>query len=174
MKFYPTLNLHLLSIICKKTPSIPYDIHNYFFVFFLRIVRNKAAERAKVNYTSSQQQQQQSSESPVSQSSGGSGGGGGSSNNVMSGGGSQQQQPPQQGAGGQPPPPPLVSGGPPPPPPMNPHDTSLLRPSYSINGILGIPQPDANANINKRKRDEDGEWCPRMILVLCKNRIAYF
>jgi hypothetical protein len=34
------------------------------------------------------------------------------------------------------------------------------RPSYSINGILGIPQPaDANANsINKRKRDENGEW----------------
>jgi len=29
------------------------------------------------------------------------------------------------------------------------------RPSYSINGILGLPQPDANANINKRKRDED-------------------
>jgi hypothetical protein len=30
------------------------------------------------------------------------------------------------------------------------------RPSYSINGILGIPQQDANANINKRKRDDEG------------------
>jgi len=29
------------------------------------------------------------------------------------------------------------------------------RPSYSINGILGIPQQDANANINKRKRDDE-------------------
>lgn len=32
--------------------------------------------------------------------------------------------------------------------------SALQRPSYSINGILGIPQPDANANINKRKRDD--------------------
>lgn len=31
------------------------------------------------------------------------------------------------------------------------------RPSYSINGILGIPQSDANANINKRKRDDEDE-----------------
>ena len=37
------------------------------------------------------------------------------------------------------------------------HDNVLNRPSYSINGILGIPQQDANANINKRKRDDDGE-----------------
>ena len=39
-------------------------------------------------------------------------------------------------------------------------ESSLLhRPSYSINGILGIPQPDANANSIagiKRKRDEGG------------------
>merc|ERR1712012_490150 len=39
-------------------------------------------------------------------------------------------------------------------------ESSLLhRPSYSINGILGIPQPDANANSIagiKRKR-EDGD-----------------
>ena len=34
--------------------------------------------------------------------------------------------------------------------------SALQRPSYSINGILGIPQPDANANINKRKRDDNG------------------
>ena len=40
-------------------------------------------------------------------------------------------------------------------------ESSLLhRPSYSINGILGIPQPDANANSIagiKRKRDEGGK-----------------
>jgi hypothetical protein len=35
--------------------------------------------------------------------------------------------------------------------------SALQRPSYSINGILGIPQPDANANINKRKRDDNDE-----------------
>ena len=39
-------------------------------------------------------------------------------------------------------------------------ESSLLhRPSYSINGILGIPQPDANANSIagvKRKRDDGG------------------
>ena len=35
-------------------------------------------------------------------------------------------------------------------------DALLQRPSYSINGILGIPQPDANANSinNKRKRED--------------------
>lgn len=40
------------------------------------------------------------------------------------------------------------------------HDTALQRSgSYSINGILGIPQPhtDPNGNINKRKRDDNGE-----------------
>ena len=36
--------------------------------------------------------------------------------------------------------------------------SALQRPSYSINGILGIPQPDANANINKRKRDDNGMY----------------
>ena len=40
-------------------------------------------------------------------------------------------------------------------------ESSLLhRPSYSINGILGIPQPDANANSIagiKRKRDDGGK-----------------
>ena len=113
-----------------------------FFSLFDRIVRNKAAERAKVNYTS----QQQTSESPsaVSQSSGGSG-----ANNVMStaaAGGSQQQQQQQLAA--------AAHMG-------HPHESSLLRPSYSINGILGIPQPDANANnINKRKRDEEGTKSP--------------
>ena len=40
-------------------------------------------------------------------------------------------------------------------------ESSLLhRPSYSINGILGIPQPDANANSIagiKRKREDGGK-----------------
>ncbi len=35
--------------------------------------------------------------------------------------------------------------------------SALNRPSYSINGILGIPQADANANINKRKRGDEGK-----------------
>ena len=36
------------------------------------------------------------------------------------------------------------------------HDSPLQRPgSYSINGILGIPQTDPNGNI-KRKRDDQG------------------
>ena len=33
---------------------------------------------------------------------------------------------------------------------------SLRHPAYSINNILGMPQPDANENILKRKRDDDG------------------
>ena len=39
------------------------------------------------------------------------------------------------------------------------HDThpSLRHPTYSINGILGIHQSDANANLQKRKRDDEGE-----------------
>ncbi|KAF2364606.1 hypothetical protein FHG87_004633 [Trinorchestia longiramus] len=40
------------------------------------------------------------------------------------------------------------------------HDTALQRTgSYSINGILGIPQPhtDPNGNINKRKREDSDE-----------------
>ena len=41
------------------------------------------------------------------------------------------------------------------------HDshTALRQPSYSINGILGIhQQADANANVQKRKRDIDGRF----------------
>jgi len=34
---------------------------------------------------------------------------------------------------------------------------SLRHPAYSINNILGMPQPDANENILKRKRDDDDE-----------------
>ena len=38
------------------------------------------------------------------------------------------------------------------------HDLRDIRPSYSINGILGIGAQDPNGNnIGKRKRD-DGEW----------------
>ena len=43
--------------------------------------------------------------------------------------------------------------------------SALQRPSYSINGILGIPQPDANANINKRKRDDNGMYLTRIQLT---------
>ena len=39
-------------------------------------------------------------------------------------------------------------------------DSSLLRhPAYSINNILGMHQQDANENILKRKRDDDGKSC---------------
>ena len=43
--------------------------------------------------------------------------------------------------------------------------SALQRPSYSISGILGIPQPDANANINKRKRDDNGMYLTRIQLT---------
>lgn len=40
---------------------------------------------------------------------------------------------------------------------LPPHDSPHQRPgSYSINGILGIPQTDPNGNI-KRKRDDHGQ-----------------
>ena len=40
---------------------------------------------------------------------------------------------------------------------LPPHDSPHQRPgSYSINGILGIPQTDPNGNI-KRKRDDHGK-----------------
>jgi hypothetical protein len=47
--------------------------------------------------------------------------------------------------------------------------TALGRhPAYSINGILGIHQPDANANLHKRKRDEEGDLPKNCLLVaLC-------
>ncbi|XP_039277148.1 paired box protein Pax-2-A isoform X2 [Nilaparvata lugens] len=96
-----------------------------------RIVRNKAAEKAK--HVHHQHQQQQSS------GGGGSGGGGGSSS----------------GGGGNPPAaaPPAVSVITQ-APPSSQHDR------YSINGILGIPHhhhptADPNGNSIKRKRDLD-------------------
>jgi hypothetical protein len=45
------------------------------------------------------------------------------------------------------------------------HDNVLNRPSYSINGILGIPQQDANANINKRKREDEGKRNDRIFYI---------
>ena len=137
-------------------------LNNFNNVFF-RIVRNKAAERAKVSYNMStsanQQQQQQQQQGPGSPGEVGAG----SSlhvsasqtnslvNNVMS---------PSGGVGGQlggPMGVPLTGGS------HQGHvESSLLhRPSYSINGILGIPQPDANANSIagiKRKRDDGGAY----------------
>ena len=98
-------------------------------MFYFRIVRNKAAEKAKGTGPSSN-----SCSSPVVSQSGNGGNGAPGTNTT--------------GSMGQP-------GG---PLPMHGTDLSALqRPSYSINGILGIPQPDANANINKRKRDDDGK-----------------
>ena len=91
-------------------------------------MRNKAAEKAKGSGPSSN-----SCSSPVVSQSGNGGNGAPGTNTT--------------GSMGQP-------GG---PLPMHGTDLSALqRPSYSINGILGIPQPDANANINKRKRDDNG------------------
>ena len=44
--------------------------------------------------------------------------------------------------------------------------TSLRHPSYSINGILGIhQQQDANANIQSRKREAEGEWNDYVVLI---------
>ena len=134
-------------------------LNKSYIIIIFRIVRNKAAERAKVSYNMNtptpQQQQQQGPGSPEV------GSGQGSSslhvsasqtnslvNNVMSPSGGQLS-----GGMGLP----LHTGG-------GNHqghvESSLLhRPSYSINGILGIPQPDANANSIagiKRKREEGG------------------
>ena len=54
-------------------------------------------------------------------------------------------------------------------------ESSLLhRPSYSINGILGIPQPDANANSIagiKRKREDGGK---NMSQISCQGPILIY
>ena len=129
----------------------------YILIFF-RIVRNKAAERAKVSYNmntsggNNQQQQQQGPGSPDGSQSGGLHVSASQTNslvnNVMSPASGGQLSGPM-GV-------PLGSGG-----AHQGHvESSLLhRPSYSINGILGIPQPDANANSIagiKRKREDGG------------------
>ena len=53
----------------------------------------------------------------------------------------------------------LSGYGTPSPLPQDPGTALGRHPAYSINGILGIHQPDANANLHKRKRDEEG-WLP--------------
>ena len=95
--------------------------------FFSRIVRNKAAEKAKgsVGSHSPPPSSQPSQNTPTGQT--GSGMGGGTPNPNLMG---------------------LAPGS---------DISGLNRPSYSINGILGIPQADANANINKRKRGDEGK-----------------
>ncbi|XP_076327402.1 uncharacterized protein LOC143234161 isoform X2 [Tachypleus tridentatus] len=76
-----------------------------------RIVRNKAAEKAK---------------------------------HTMNGGNSHQQTPANTTS--------VITHAPP-----TPHEAGqpLLRPSYSISGILGIPNANPNTNLNKRKGDEE-------------------
>ena len=51
----------------------------------------------------------------------------------------------------------LSGYGTPSPLPQDPGTALGRHPAYSINGILGIHQPDANANLHKRKRDEEGK-----------------
>lgn len=49
---------------------------------------------------------------------------------------------------------------------LPPHDSPHQRPgSYSINGILGIPQTDPNGNI-KRKRDDHGKGVHLHVLLI--------
>jgi hypothetical protein len=56
----------------------------------------------------------------------------------------------------------LSGYGTPSPLPQDPGTALGRHPAYSINGILGIHQPDANANLHKRKRDEEGNL-PRIV-----------
>ena len=108
-------------------------------------MRNKAAEKAKTSYSSGHSGSPSPSLTQVTAGSTGGSGGPGSGVGVGAGSpGSMGQQPGQQQQG-------LPMG-------IHGSDISAMqRPSYSINGILGIPQPDANANINKRKRDDNGK-----------------
>ena len=117
-----------------------------YLVCIFRIVRNKAAEKAKTSVGGG-------SHSPsLSQASAGAGGNGGSGsggNGGVASPGSMGQQAAAAQQQLQ-----MLPGT---------DISALQRPSYSISGILGIPQPDANANINKRKRDDNGKW---MLAVL--------
>ena len=61
----------------------------------------------------------------------------------------------------------------------NAYNSAILsrHPTYSINGILGIPQSDANANLQKRKRDEEGKlskliFSVSAIHILCQESFA--
>ena len=55
------------------------------------------------------------------------------------------------------------------------HESHLRHtPTYSINGILGIHQADANDNLMKRKRDDEGEqiqliFCLRLIITAARH-----
>lgn len=138
-----------------------------FVPSFSRIVRNKAAERAKVSYNSGS-----SNSGPNSSGSSGQPGSPGAVTQQPQGAQGQQQQ--QQAQRPVTPTQSVLTGAPPPP-----HfsDAALLaaqRPSYSINGILGIQQPsDANANsINKRKRELDegeAQWFKAERVSIGKN-----
>ena len=133
------------------------------FIFFpLRIVRNKAAERAKVNYNGGNGGGTGAG-SPGSSGSGGGGGGGNGSSGagpVSSTPSSVQQQQSNSICHNS------VSAA---VAAAAAAESILQRPSYSINGILGIPQPDANANnINKRKRDDEGESDNRAVLIIAQ------
>jgi len=98
------------------------------FSIFFRIVRNKAAERAKGGSSGPGSAIVCGAPSPVSQT-------------ISAAGAGMTQS----------------SMG---------HENVLNRPSYSINGILGIPQQDANANINKRKRDDEGNENDSIFYIL--------
>jgi len=104
-----------------------------------RIVRNKAAEKAKTSCAGGGSLSPSISQATAGSTGGGTGGGNGGTGGVVSPGpmGQQAQQQLQ-----------MLPGS---------DISALQRPSYSISGILGIPQPDANANINKRKRDDNDE-----------------
>lgn len=134
----------------------------YFSFFIYSIVRNKAAEKAKTSLCGSTSGTH--SPSIVTQAgTGGTGGTGGVHSPGPMGQQAQGQQQPgqhqQQLPMGQQQQQQLSMG-------IHGSDISALqRPSYSINGILGIPQPDANANINKRKRDDNGMYLTRFRLT---------
>ena len=115
-------------------------------------MRNKAAERAKVNYNNSTGSSSSS--------------GNGSTNNPTSSASPSHHSPisptSSSGGGNQPSVVTGVGGS---------GLESILRPSYSINGILGIHQPDANANnINKRKREDEG----KEIFILKNSNVQMF
>ena len=103
-------------------------------------MRNKAAEKAKTSCAGGGSLSPSISQATAGSTGGGTGGGNGGTGGVVSPGpmGQQAQQQLQ-----------MLPGS---------DISALQRPSYSISGILGIPQPDANANINKRKRDDNGKF----------------
>ena len=143
--------------ICFKTlygHNIWFIIHFIFFIY--SIVRNKAAEKAKTSLCGSTSGTH--SPSIVTQAgTGGTGGTGGVHSPGPMGQQAQGQQQPGQHHQQQP----MVQQQQQQQLSMGIHGSdisALQRPSYSINGILGIPQPDANANINKRKRDDNGMY----------------